>query len=80
MVEKVKKSLIVILLQWVGITVKYDFLDLLSNLIWQIKDTIDQIRETFLKCLAVFLIWFTTVFAFGLGIIAVLKVFMMIFK
>jgi hypothetical protein len=46
---------------------------MLDNLLFQITETINTLRETFLKCLSVFLIWFVTIFAIGLGILATLK-------
>jgi hypothetical protein len=32
------------------------------------------LKETFFKCVAIFFVWFTTVFAFGLAICVTLKI------
>jgi hypothetical protein len=38
-----------------------------------------MIKQTLLKCLAIFLVWFTTVFAFGLAIIVLIKLLQFLF-
>jgi len=40
---------------------------------YQLEDTIDTLRQTLLRCLATFLIWFSIVMAFGIGIIFTIK-------
>ncbi len=45
----------------------------MRNFMYQLEDTIDTLRQTFLRCLATFLIWFSIVMAIGTGIIFTIK-------
>ena len=45
----------------------------ISNFFFQIQETINTLRETLLRCLATFLIWFSIVMGFGIGTILTLK-------
>lgn len=50
-----------------------------NDYFWMLKDSIDKIRLTLLKCLAIFLVWFTTIAAIGLAIIFCIKVIESVF-
>jgi hypothetical protein len=40
---------------------------------FQLEDTIDTLRKTFLRCLATFLVWFLITVAIGTGILFTIK-------
>lgn len=50
-----------------------DLKTLFSNFMFQLEDTIDTLRKTFLRCLATFLVWFLITIAIGTGIIFTIK-------
>jgi hypothetical protein len=51
----------------------------MSNFIYIITDTLNTIRETILKCTAVFLVWFSIIFGVGMALMTCLKLFLLLF-
>lgn len=58
---------------------RWDLKRLLSSFLFQVHDTIDTVRKTFLHVLSVFLIWFTIVFAIGIAILMTIKMIFILF-
>jgi hypothetical protein len=54
-----------------------DYKTIISNFCFQLENTIDILRQTFLKCLATFLVWFSIILAIGIGILVTLKLFIL---
>lgn len=47
----------------------------MDKILYAITDTMDTLRQTFLRCLATFLIWFSIVFGCGFALLICTAIF-----
>jgi len=52
-----------------------DVKEMMDNVMSQCEDTANVVHEILLQCIGTFLLWFVTVFAIGLAILVIFKLF-----